>query len=87
MPKNARMDVNALERLTQHQSTRERLKKRMMQKKTAQAEAMLKMGTSMQQGQSPEGMPFDLEALSKQLGLNLNENMGANHGGKKSKKK
>lgn len=95
MPKNARMDVNALERLTKHQSTRERLKNRMMQKKTAQAEAMMKMAASMQQQGPGQDKPFDLEALealSKQLGLNLNETMGGNpppptSGGKKSKKK
>lgn len=91
MPKNARMDVNALERLTKHQSTRERLKNRMMQKKTAQAEAMMKMAASMQQGQG-QGQSIDLEALSQQLGLNLNETMGVppptpSSGGKKSKKK
>ena len=93
MPKNARMDVNALERLTKHQSTRERLKNRMMQKKTAQAEAMMKMAASMQQQGPGQDKPFDLEALealSKQLGLNLNETMGVpppSSGGKKSKKK
>lgn len=91
VPKNARMDVNALERLTKHQSTRERLKNRMMQKKTAQAEAMMKMAASMQQPGQEQGQSMNLEALealSKQLGLNLNESMGVNpSGGKKSKKK
>ena len=42
MPKNARVDTNALNRLTSTQNTRERLKARMLKKKASEAEAFIK---------------------------------------------
>jgi hypothetical protein len=93
IPKNAKVNMNALNRMTQQQSTRERLKARMMQKKAAEAEAFLKHMAQQQQQQQdqqqqqPPSMQ-DLEALSKQLGLDLNETVGApgNAPTKKTKK-
>jgi hypothetical protein len=77
MPKNAKIDVNALSRMTQQQSTRERLKKRMEQKKAAQTEAIMQMATRMaQQQQAQQQTPPDLESLSRELGLDLNSKEG-----------
>jgi hypothetical protein len=42
MPKNSRIDTNALSRMTEQQSMRERLKNRMLKKKAAEAEQMLR---------------------------------------------
>lgn len=81
MPKNARVNMNALNRMTQQQSMRERLKARMMQKKAAEAEAMIKQlqQQQQQQQQQPTGPMSmqDLAALSQELGLDLNEKVGA----------
>lgn len=88
MPKNAKIDMNALNRMTSHQSMRERLKKRMMEKKQAQQEAIMKMAASMQaQKESPID---DIVQLSQQLGLNLDSNdgiVGSNGSAQSSKKK
>ena len=40
--KNARVDTNAVKRMSATQNTRERLKKRMLQKKASEAEAFIK---------------------------------------------
>jgi hypothetical protein len=42
IPKNARVDTNAVNRMSATQNTRERLKKRMLQKKASEAEAFIK---------------------------------------------
>jgi hypothetical protein len=42
VPKNARINTNALQRMTEQQTMRERLKARMLKKKAAQAEDMLR---------------------------------------------
>ena len=42
IPKNARVDINAVNRMSATQNTRERLKKRMLQKKASEAEAFIK---------------------------------------------
>ena len=77
MPKNAKVDTNALNRMTQQQSTRERLKSRMMKKQAAQAEAFLKSAEcmkAMQAMQEKEGnAQADLETIAKQMGIDLNE--------------
>ena len=92
MPKNAKIDVNALSRMTKQQSTRERLKSRMEQKKAAQTNAIMQMATqfAQQQAQAQTSLP-DLEALSRELGLDLNSkegiSSGTNTGDKKKKKK
>jgi len=92
MPKNARMDMNALNRMTQQQSMRERLKARMMQKKMAEAEAALKAAaTQGQTGGNGANPNLSLEELSRSLGLDLNETVGATapkpSTGKKNKKR
>ena len=77
MPKNAKVDTNALNRMTQQQSTRDRLKSRMMKKQAAQAEAFLKSAEcmkAMQAMQEKEGnAQADLETIAKQMGIDLNE--------------
>ena len=89
MPKNAKIDVNALSRMTQQQSTRERLKKRMELKKAAQTDAIMQMAAKFAEQQA-QTTP-DLEALSRELGLDLNSregiSSGTNTGDKKKKKK
>jgi hypothetical protein len=92
MPKNARMDMNALNRMTQQQSMRERLKARMMQKKMAEAEAAMKAAaTQGQTGGNGANPNLSLEELSRSLGLDLNETVGATapkpSAGKKNKKR
>jgi len=82
MPKNAKVDMNAVNRMTQQQSTRERLKKRMMEKQAAQAEAMLKAATLLaeqqrMQQQTQQQKQAEIEAISKQLGLDLEEEVRA----------
>ena len=52
MPKNAKIDVNALSRMTQQQSTRERLKKRMELKKAAQTDAIMQMAAKFAEQQA-----------------------------------
>ena len=91
MPKNAKIDVNALSRMTKQQSTRERLKSRMEQKKAAQTNAIMQMATQFAQQQAQTSLP-DLEALSRELGLDLNSKEGISSGsstkqGDKKKKK
>lgn len=86
MPKNARMDTNALNRMTQQHSTRERLKARMLQKKAAEAEAYIK-AAQQKAAATGDSAPLDLEALSKSLGLDLGETMKTGSGGKKKSKK
>jgi hypothetical protein len=97
IPKNAKIDMNALNRMTSHQSLRERLKKRMMDKQRAQQEAIQKMASSLQAAASATGtdQTQDIYELSRQLGLNLdsNEGVATGHGlsgapkkGKKGKK-
>lgn len=77
IPKNARMDTNALNRMTQHQSTRERLKARMMKKQAAQTEAFLKTAEAMkamQEMHERQGTAqADLETIAQKMGLDLNE--------------
>jgi len=77
IPKNARMDTNALSRMTQHQSTRERLKARMMKKQAAQTEAFLKTAEAMkamQEMHERQGTAqADLETIAQKMGLDLNE--------------
>lgn len=52
IPKNSRIDTNALSRMTEQQSMRERLKNRMLKKKAAEAEQILR---NMQaQAQNPQ---------------------------------
>ena len=89
MPKNAKIDVNALSRMTQHQSTRERLKKRMEQKKVAQTEAIMQMAAKFAEQQQTQTQTQDLEALSRELGLDLDskEGISAPSVDKKKKKK
>jgi hypothetical protein len=93
MPKNAKIDVNALSRMTNQQSTRERLKKRMEQKKAAQTDAIMQMAAQFAQQQQSQSLP-DLDALSREFGLDLNSKDGINSmigstntGDKKKKKK
>ena len=77
MPKNAKVDTNALNRMTQQQSTRERLKARMMKKQAAQAEAFLKTAECMQAMQAMQeqqgSAQADLETIAKQMGIDLND--------------
>lgn len=109
MPKNAKIDVNALSRMTQQQSTRERLKKRMEQKKAAQTEAIMQMAAKFAEQQQTQTQDLDqkaispqqlttestfgthssLEALSRELGLDLDskEGISAPSVDKKKKKK
>jgi len=93
IPKNARMDTNALNRMTQHQNTRERLKARMMKKQAAQAEALLKTAEAMkamQEMHDKQGTAqADLETIAQKMGLDLNETFNAKvpPGSKNSKKK
>ena len=91
MPKNAKIDVNALSRMTQQQSTRERLKKRMEQKKAAQTDAIMQMAAKFAEQQQTQASLPDLETLSRELGLDLNSkegiSSGTNTGDKKKKKK
>ena len=81
IPKNAKIDMNALNRMTSHQSLRERLKKRMMEKQRLQQEAIQKMASSLQAaagggGAAAADQTQDIYELSKQLGLNLESNQG-----------
>ena len=75
MPKNAKIDMNALNRMTSHQSLRERLKKRMADKKQAQQEAIMKMAAAMQQQQNQPQESID--ELAQRLGLDLNSTVEA----------
>lgn len=82
MPKNARVDMNAVNRMTQNQSMRERLKKRMLAKKTAETAAMPMLHT-------PTGTMTsdDILKISQQFGLDLESNEGLSVVSNKNKKK
>lgn len=85
IPKNAKIDMNALNRMTSHQSMRERLKKKMMEKKQAQQDAIMKMAASMAAQQQ---MPEDINVLYQQLGLDSNDGIeGVSTSGSNKKKK
>lgn len=66
MPKNAKIDVNALSRMTQQQSTRERLKKRMELKKAAQTDAIMQMAAKFAEQQQTQTQDLDQKAISPQ---------------------
>ena len=90
IPKNAKIDMNALNRMTSQQSLRERLKKRMMAKKQAQMDAIQKMAATLQSTQAggdAAGNLDDILKLSAQLGLNLDSNEGIDGNGTKTKTK
>ena len=85
MPKNARVDMNAVNRMTQNQSMRERLKKRMLAKKAAETASTVSY--------TPPGTMTtdDILKISQQFGLDLESNdgltVGTNANKNKKKKK
>jgi len=81
MPKNARVDMNAVNRMTQNQSMRERLKKRMLAKKAAETASAVTY--------TPPATitKDDIFKISQQFGLDLESNEGLNVGTNQKKKK
>jgi hypothetical protein len=85
MPKNARVDMNAVNRMTQNQSMRERLKKRMLAKKAAETASTVSY--------TPPGTMTtdDILKISQLYGLDLESNdgltVGTNANVNKNKKK
>jgi hypothetical protein len=95
IPKGARMDMSKLDRMTSFQRTKERLKKRAMEKQAAAA-ALAVLSQQQQAQQQPQAITNDhmseaeLDALSKQFGLDLKEDVSSKptkSGGKKKSKK
>jgi hypothetical protein len=82
MPKNARVDMNAVNRMTQNQSMRERLKKRMLAKKAAET-ATIPISNIPHSVATPE----DILKISQLYGLDLESNEGLNVVSNKNKKK
>ena len=83
MPKNARVDINAVNRMTQNQSMRERLKKRMLAKKATETASTVSYTPT-----SPVTMTADdILKISKQFGLDLESNEGLNASSTKNQKK
>jgi hypothetical protein len=85
MPKNARVDMNAVNRMTQNQSMRERLKKRMLAKKATETASAVSYTP-------PNTMTTDdILKISQQFGLDLESNdgltVGTNANKNKKKKK
>lgn len=82
MPKGARMDTSKLERMTSFQKTKERLKKRALEKQAMNQLAIL---SKQQESKHQENVNLshsndhmsqvELEAISKQFGLDLTENV------------
>jgi len=81
MPKNARVDMNAVNRMTQNQSMRERLKKRMLAKKAAETASAVTYTPPVTMTKD------DILKISQQFGLDLESNEGLNVGTNQKKKK
>jgi len=86
MPKNARVDMNAVNRMTQNQSMRERLKKRMLAKKAAETASVASTASYTPPCQSVMTAE-DILKISQQFGLDLESNEGLNVVANKNKKK
>ena len=82
IPKNARMDTNAMNRMSATQNTRERLKKRMLQKKAADVESYIK--SHQKAAESVSFMNTIPESLLSNDGVSTNSNKKSNN--KKNKK-
>ena len=81
IPKNARMDTNAMNRMSSTQNTRERLKARMLQKKAADVEAYIKSHQN-----SAESIPF-MNTIPESLLSNDGVSTNSNKKNKNKKKK
>lgn len=73
IPKNSRIDTNALSRMTEQQSMRERLKNRMLKKKAAEAEQILRHMQAQAQAQNQVLSAAEQAAADAQLLAELGE--------------
>jgi hypothetical protein len=88
MPKGARVDMNAVNQMASQMSMRERLKKRMMEKKAGQvAQAAALAAQAAERERQAALAPQSLQELSAQYGLDLDSNEGIATGVATKKKK
>jgi hypothetical protein len=88
IPKGARVDMNAVNQMASQLSMRERLKKRMMEKKAGQmAQAAALAAQAAERERQASLAPQSLQELSAQYGLDLESNEGIATGAASKKKK
>ena len=88
IPKGARVDMNAVNQMASQLSMRERLKKRMMEKKAGQmAQAAALAAQAAERERQAALAPQSLQELSAQYGLDLESNEGIATGAAPKKKK
>jgi hypothetical protein len=85
IPKNSRIDTNALSRMTEQQSMRERLKNRMLKKKAAEAEQIVRQMQAQAQAQAMSAV--DQAAADAKLLAELGEEPITDTPKKKTNKK
>lgn len=85
IPKNSRIDTNAMNRMTSTQNTREKLKARMLKKRAAEAEAFIKAHQNEEPVESVYTIPEELLSNEGVCGVSTNSNKNKNKN-KKNKK-
>ena len=85
IPKNSRIDTNAMNRMTSTQNTREKLKARMLKKRAAEAEAFIKAHQIAEPVESVYTIPEELLSNEGVCGVSTNSNKNKNKN-KKNKK-
>lgn len=85
IPKNSRIDTNAMNRMTSTQNTREKLKARMLKKRAAEAEAFIKAHQNEEPVESVYTVPEELLSNEGVCGVSTNSNKNKNKN-KKNKK-
>ena len=85
IPKNSRIDTNAMNRMTSTQNTREKLKARMLKKRAAEAEAFIKAHQNEEPVESVYTIPEELLSNEGVCGASTTSNKNKNKN-KKNKK-
>ena len=86
IPKNSRIDTNAMNRMTSTQNTREKLKARMLKKRAAEAEAFIKAHQNEEPVESVYTIPEELLSNEGVCGVSTNSNKNKNKKNKKNGK-